>query len=218
MAKSGSSTRVLSEGLTADCGKPQPAALQKASAGEHLDVPGLVGGLDGQELHDLLEMWVQLRDETAWDHQRSGLVLDQVGHKLDDGVLDLIGKVEGLVPRYDCVGIPLGGDRGCVEADGFVSPNIVLLGQLEVEIGCPVFNGRPPCSKSPSLRGCVNHSPWLQGVAATGERSMPIHSRPRDSALTHAVAQPQNGSRTTSPGFELASTMRSSSLIGFWVG
>ena len=32
------------------------------------------------------------------------------------------------------------------------------------------------------------------------------------------MAQPQNGSSTTSPSFELARMIRSSSFGGFWVG
>ena len=47
---------------------------------------------------------------------------------------------------------------------------------------------------------------------------MPIHWRPKRSALTQAVAQPQNGSSTMSPSLLLALMIRSSNARGFWVG
>ena len=48
--------------------------------------------------------------------------------------------------------------------------------------------------------------------------SIPIHCRPSFWAATIAVPQPQNGSRTTSPGLEDAAMIRSSSATGFCVG
>ena len=47
--------------------------------------------------------------------------------------------------------------------------------------------------------------------------SMPIHCRSKACAATIVVAQPQNGSSTTSPGLLLALMMRSKSFTGFWV-
>ena len=48
--------------------------------------------------------------------------------------------------------------------------------------------------------------------------SMPIQRRPSFCAAAMVVPQPQNGSRTTSPGLLLAAMMRSRSARGFWVG
>ena len=53
---------------------------------------------------------------------------------------------------------------------------------------------------------------------AVGEMSIPTHWRPRFSAATKAVPQPQKASRTTSPSFVLERMSRSSSISGFWVG
>lgn len=59
-------------------------------------------------------------------------------------------------------------------------------------------------------------SPWRSSrrdaisSAALGDMSMPTHDRPRSSTATNAVAQPQNGSNTTSLGLLEALTMRCS--------
>ena len=58
----------------------------------------------------------------------------------------------------------------------------------------------------------------LTNSTALGEMSMPIQRLPRFSAATQAVAQPQNGSSTTSPSLDDALMMRSKSASGFWVG
>lgn len=58
----------------------------------------------------------------------------------------------------------------------------------------------------------------LTSSTALGEMSMPTHLRPSFSAATQAVAHPQNGSSTMSPGLELVSMIRSSNASGFWVG
>ena len=58
----------------------------------------------------------------------------------------------------------------------------------------------------------------LTNLTASGDRSMPAHSRCSRSAATSAVAQPQNGSSTMSPGSLDALRIRSSSASGFWVG
>ena len=55
-------------------------------------------------------------------------------------------------------------------------------------------------------------------LTASGVMSMPIHCRPNFCAAWTAVPQPQNGSRTTSPGLLLALMMRSNKASGFCVG
>ena len=47
---------------------------------------------------------------------------------------------------------------------------------------------------------------------------MPIQLRPSFCAAWTAVPQPQNGSSTTSPSFDEAAMIRSSSASGFCVG
>ena len=58
----------------------------------------------------------------------------------------------------------------------------------------------------------------LTSSTALGEMSMPIQRRPRFSAATQAVAQPQKGSSTTSPSLDDALMMRSTRASGFCVG
>ena len=53
---------------------------------------------------------------------------------------------------------------------------------------------------------------------AVAEMSTPIQRRPRLCAATMAVPQPQNGSSTSPPGGQDASTSFSSSATGFCVG
>jgi hypothetical protein len=57
-------------------------------------VARLVGRLDRQQLHHLAEVGVHPAEEARRHQQRRGLVLDQVGHHLDDRVLDLSGELE----------------------------------------------------------------------------------------------------------------------------
>ena len=68
---------------------PSGPPRSSGPAGEHLDVAGLVGHLDGEQLHDLPEMRVDAAEEAGRDQQGGLLVFDQVGHDLDDRRLDL---------------------------------------------------------------------------------------------------------------------------------
>ena len=65
VVKSGSSSRVCSEARPPARGGAERAAGQQGAAGEHLDVPRLVGGLGGQQLHDLAEVRVELASSRA---------------------------------------------------------------------------------------------------------------------------------------------------------
>ena len=53
---------------------------------------------------------------------------------------------------------------------------------------------------------CCNR--MFTSSTAFGETSIPTHFLPNISAATHAVAHPQNGSRTMSPGLEDAEIIR----------
>ena len=67
--------------------------------------------------------------------------------------------------------------------------------------GYPERWGRPIAPRSSIIRSFTS-------LMANGERSMPAaHWRPSLSAATRAVAQPQKGPSTMSPGFELALMM-----------
>ena len=79
----------LQRGPAADGGqRERRRRSQRGPAGEHLDVAGLVGDRDGEHLLDLAEVRVDLAEEPGRHDERGLLVLDQVRHHLDDGVLD----------------------------------------------------------------------------------------------------------------------------------
>ena len=65
--------------------------MQQGAPGEDLHVPGLVRGLDGEQLLDLPEVRVHAGEQAGGDDQRGLLVLDEVGHDLHDGGLDVGG-------------------------------------------------------------------------------------------------------------------------------
>ena len=94
---------------------------------------------------------------------------------------------------------------------------------LPVVDGC-IYVSSPGMSVRAVTRRLWKRSPidpcnrTLTSSTALAERSMPNHSRPSFSAATQAVAQPQNGSKTTSPGLLLARIILSSKAMGFWVG
>ena len=93
--KSGSSSSVRQRRPATHRRAAHPAAVQQRAAGEHLDVAGLVGGLHGQQLQDLAEVRMHAGQQPGRDDERGLLVLDQVGHHLDDGA-----------PRRPAVGGP----------------------------------------------------------------------------------------------------------------
>ena len=87
-----------------------------------------------------------------------------------------------------------------------------------VDVGAPgdVGAGRDQPVVEQVAHGLLQaHVDQLDGL---GEMSMPIQRRPRFSAATQAVAQPQKGSSTTSPSLDDALMMRSRRARGFWVG
>ena len=91
-AKSGSSSRVWSEARPAGARHAERTAAQLGPPGEDLDVAGLVGHLHGEELDDLAEVRVDAAEEPGGHDERGLLVLDEVGHDLDDRGLDVVGQ------------------------------------------------------------------------------------------------------------------------------
>ena len=100
------------------------------AAGEHLDVPGLVGDLHGEQLHDLAEVRVDASDEPGRHRQRGQLVLDQVRHHLDDRRLDVGVELERRRPVHRRRRIPLRRQRLGIELRREVGPHDVALDQV----------------------------------------------------------------------------------------
>ena len=75
-----------------------------------------------------------------------------------------------------------------------------------------------PRSSAPFIGICSSRRARLDSTsAACGRMSMPIHCRSSFSAAMQAVAQPQKGSSTKSPGRDDALMMRCSRASGFCV-
>ena len=112
MAKSGSCEQRLQRRPAARARDAELAAGQQAAAGEHLDVARLVGGLDGEQLHDLAEVRVEPAEQPGRDEQRRLLVLDQVRHDLHDGALrSQAARSTGAYQSTAVAGIPLARPR-----------------------------------------------------------------------------------------------------------
>ena len=90
-------------------------ALHQAAARKHVDVSGFVRGLNGEQLHHLAEMRMQLRNKPAGTDQGGGLVLDQIRHDLNDRVFDVFVQFEFGVPGNRGFRIPLRGHGLCVQ-------------------------------------------------------------------------------------------------------
>ena len=90
---SGSSSSVCSDARPPAPETPSWRPQSRARAREDLDVAGFVGQLGGEELHRLAVVGVDPPDEAGRHHQRGLLVLDQVGHDLDDGRFHLVGQL-----------------------------------------------------------------------------------------------------------------------------
>jgi hypothetical protein len=96
-------------------------------------VPGLVRCLDGEQLLHLPEVRVHPGQQSGRDHQRGLLVLDEVGHHLDHGRLDLGGHVGGGAggPVDRGRRIPLRRRGVRVEPGREVGPDDVAVGDVE---------------------------------------------------------------------------------------
>jgi len=77
--------------LTPGGGKAGLARFQQGAAREYFDVPGLICGLNGENLHDFAEMRVKLRYESAGYDQSGGFIFDEIRHELHDGVFNIAG-------------------------------------------------------------------------------------------------------------------------------
>ncbi len=90
-------------------------------------------------------------EEARRDEQRRRLVLHQVRHHLDDGVLDLVGEGEGRAPGDGRRRIPLRRRRLRVQARGLVGPDHVPVREREIEprrarLDQRAARGEPPAS------------------------------------------------------------------------
>ena len=108
-------------GLAAGRGQRRLPPLERGAPGEDLHVAGLVGALQGQQLHHLAVVRMHLPEVTGRHQQRGVLVLDQVGHHLHHGgfhgrrQLELGGPIHrgGRVPlRGGGLGVELAGGGG----------------------------------------------------------------------------------------------------------
>src|SRR5438105_2205434 len=92
-------------------------------------------------------------EETRGYDEGDLLVLDQVGHDLDDGCLDLLGQIERSRPVNRCVRVPLAGDRLGVDARRQVRPDEVFFFNIEMQ-------GRTTCLDESTTRGETPGRPW----------------------------------------------------------
>ena len=125
---------------------------------------GFVGGLDGEELHHLAKVRVELGEEAGGDEQRRGLVLDEIRHDLNDGVLDRGGELARALPVDGGRRIPLRGGGLLVEARGLVGPDDGLAREREVEVRAARLDQRAARREPPARRGLVGDG--LVGRAA----------------------------------------------------
>ncbi len=72
--------------------------MQQRAPGEDLDMASFVGDLRCQQLHDLTKVRVEPAKHSGGQQQRRLLVLDEIGHRLHDGGLEVVRCRVGCGP------------------------------------------------------------------------------------------------------------------------
>jgi hypothetical protein len=116
-------------------------------------MPRLVGGLGGEQLHHLAEVRVQLAEQPRRDDQRRLLVLDEVGHELHDGALDLVRNIDVRGPVHRRRWVPLTRGRGRVQPGGDVGPDVVAFGPFGADGRAAGFDERAAGGQAPARVG-----------------------------------------------------------------
>lgn len=177
---------------------PQRRAFQQGTAGENLDMPRLVRGLDGEKLHHLPKMRMQPAQHPCRHQQGRRFVFDQIGYHLDDGVLDLVVMVDGCCPIDGGFRVPLGSRRAGVEPGGVIGPEFDFLDQAKIENRSAQLDLRTSPGKSPMRRRPVGHALCRRAAAAFRRKIDMVQGR-RDGA-PHVAAQPGCRRKTMSVG------------------
>ena len=154
LAQPGSSSRLWS-----DARPPAPEIRLRLPArgrhdlAEHLDVASLVGSLGGEKSADLPVVRMHAAQESG-RHQECGLlVLDQIGHRLHDGGLDLWGERRRR-PVDGGGGIPLVGRGLCVQLGSKVGPHHGSFRSRSTPGSCgPPLSTRAPLAAKPQVAG-----------------------------------------------------------------
>ncbi|MEO5839850.1 MAG: hypothetical protein ABIQ73_15880 [Acidimicrobiales bacterium] len=201
----------------ADRRQSERSAGEQRAAGEGFDVTGLVGNLDREQLHHFAKVRVHLRDESSGNDQRRDLVLDEVGHHLDDGGFDELVVLDWCGPVDGGGRIPLtrGGLR--VETGRLVGPDMCFVVEREKRVGPTELDVRTAGRYSPVPRRTIDNRPRdcerrvPGGLAVAPRRTGGSPPRePRDRAVgvsifvavaprpgPHAQVHPQLGMRAT---------------------
>jgi hypothetical protein len=161
-------------------------------AGEHLDVPRLVGALHREELHHLAKVGMHPREEARGHQQRRSLVLHEVGHHLHHGVFDRVVVGHRGGPGDLRRRIPLRRSGLCVHPGNVRGPQRVAVAQPEVEGRHPRFDLRAAGGEAPARVGVGGEGALPGGVGVArangthpararavadfhGERSVVVH-------------------------------------------
>ena len=117
-------------------------------------MPGLVGGLHGEELLDLAEVRVHAGEQAGGDDERGLLVLHEVGHDLHDGGLDVRRHrlVRGRGPVDRGGRVPLGGGGVGVEPRREVGPHDVAVVEVEATLRAARLDQRTARGEAPPRR------------------------------------------------------------------
>jgi hypothetical protein len=159
--------QALQRCLPACGGQGGLAAAFADAPGEHVDVPRLVGHLDGQRCLQFAVVRVDLAEEARRHQQRGVLVFDHVGHHLADGGLHLGRVREGGLPVQRGVGIPLRADGLGIQLGHVVGPDVLLAIEPEGEGRGTGFDPRAPSGQAPAGRGLRQHGAVLVRVGVS---------------------------------------------------
>jgi hypothetical protein len=107
-------------------------------------------------------------EESRRHQQRRRLVLDQVGHHLDDRLLDRRRELERRGPVDRARRIPLRGDGLLVELGDAVAPDDLLLVEREVEGERARLDGRSARREPPALRRPLDDGAFVRRIGETG--------------------------------------------------
>ncbi len=147
-----------------------------------------VGRLDREHLQHLLEVRVDAGDERRRDLERGHLVLDQVGHDLDDGVFDLVVVGDGRLPIDGRRRIPLRRGGLPVHPLRAVAPHLRAARDRVVERRTARLDERSARRESPRGIRMLEDRVGLARIRSTGDRT-PVPSTHRRLAARHDRAR-----------------------------
>ena len=212
-AKSDSATRVNSDCRPPARRRAHLGAPQQRPPAEDLHVPGLVGHLHGEKLHDLPEVRVDAPHEPGRHDEGGLLVLDQVRHHLHHRGLDVGRQRERVVPRHRGLRVPLSGGSLRVQVGAMSAQTRSRSSRSNRASGPPASSSAPRAPSPHRAGGRLLSADGRAGPARSAPNQRSSSADPRTTTATSSSASPRSGAfdpvaPATTPGGQVHAQRR----------